>query len=388
MFGFVLSIAAMEVLLHGIEQTPVWRILPVVERELGWPDPDTGYSLRPDRDIINVRENRSRVTTNGFGMRDRSRELAKPSGTYRVVVTGDSFTEALQVDDGSTFTRLAEASLNSDSGRGRFEVLNFGMSGAGPVQQYVRLGETALDFSPDTIVMLINANQLLSIEMSDDSMNPAYVENEFGGLELGYGFRERRSQRYRDTFAGRLFFSLMDHSRVARAFYLRSVHGGALAAAAPNAQGARNTRSCARIDAGLARHLELWRVGEPTRAAARLERLLNDIAAIKNTRRLPIALVFYGIGEPVADCVESLVRRATLVREMSATLESYGLLMWDADDALTSGDPSGMPLSRLRGFGRRVGFGHLNLDGHRAYGALLSEVITVLNAGPPGAGPE
>jgi hypothetical protein len=56
--------------------------------------------------------------------------------------------------------------------------------------------------------------------------------------------------------------------------------------------------------------------------------------------------------------------------------------MWDADGSLTSGDPGGMPLSRLRGFGRKVGFGHLNFDGHRAYGALLSEVITALYAGP------
>ncbi len=67
----------MEILLHAIEQTPAWRVLPVVERELGWPDPDTGYALRPDREIINVRERRSRVTTNRFGLRDRARSMSR-----------------------------------------------------------------------------------------------------------------------------------------------------------------------------------------------------------------------------------------------------------------------------------------------------------------------
>ena len=37
---------------------------------------------------------------------------------------------------------------------------------------------------------------------------------------------------------------------------------------------------------------------------------------------------------------------------------------------------------------RKVGFGHLHLDGHCAYGAFLSEVITALNTRPAGAGPE
>jgi hypothetical protein len=129
--GVVLSFLATELLLRVIEWTPAWKVLPVVERELGWPDPDLGYALRPGLDIINVRENRARPTTNSLGMRDRERARIKPAAGYRVILTGDSFTEALQVEDHETFAHLAELAVNTGRPAQQVELLNFGMSGAG-----------------------------------------------------------------------------------------------------------------------------------------------------------------------------------------------------------------------------------------------------------------
>ena len=199
-----------EFLLQLVEHTALWRVLPVVERELGWPDPAIGYALRPSLEIINVRENRMRVRTNQLGFRDRERSLEKPANTERIIVTGDSFTEALQVTQKETFTQLAEERLNTDRRGGRVEVLNFGMSGAHPIQQLLMLKNRALDFAPDAVIMVISPHQFQASAMTDDSIRPAYVKTG-EGFTFGYAFRTRLSQRYRDTQLGRAFFFLMDH---------------------------------------------------------------------------------------------------------------------------------------------------------------------------------
>ncbi len=382
--GFVLSILVMEMLLHGIEESPAWRILPVVERELGWPDPETGYALRPDHEIINVRENRSRVSTNASGMRDKDRLLIKPANTYRVAITGDSFTEALQVNDQQTFTRLAETALNVATNTINYEILNFGMSGAGPVQQYVQLRRTVVAFSPDAIVMLIDANQFHTRELFDDSMNPAYVEDSNGGLELGFAFRQRRSQRYRDSTAGEIFFKLMDNSRVARAVYLRYRHGAQMAAATA-VSSSKATQQCSSTNARIKRHLEFWQARKPSPAVARLERFLADVAEIKSGAGIPLVLVLYGLGDAQNDCVDAALAREAMVSAIEQRLSTHGLQLLDAGGDLRNRLPHGDRLVELHGFGAQVGVGHLNNAGHRAYSALLTDLITTLSTAQKGS---
>jgi hypothetical protein len=377
--GFVLSVIAMELLLHGIEQSPAWRILPIVERELGWPDPETGYALRPDRHIINVRENRSRVSTNSFGMRDKERSLAKSSHSYRAVVTGDSFTEALQVNDAETFTRLAEAALNPALNQREYEILNFGMSGAGPVQQYVQLHHVALDFNPDAIVMILSADQFLTQELADDSLNPAYVYNFDGQLELGYAFRQRPSQRYRDTLLGKFFFRLMDDSRVARAVYLRYATGGSSAALLPPSHGGKAARLCSAVRLRLERHLKLWQAHEPALAFARIEKFMLDLAGITSAREIDVALLLYGFGDARTDCGAAAHIRTTLRTAIERVVAPHGFRAWDADQMLSVGRPTLAVRSHQHGFGGRRGVGHLNHNGHRAYSELLGWVVTELH---------
>ena len=377
--GFTLSIVAIEALLHGIEHSPAWRILPIVERELGWPDPNRGYALRPNQEIINARENRSRPSTNSFGMRDSERSLTKPPHTFRLAVTGDSFTEALQVSDKSTFTRLAEIALNTGLNRKRYEILNFGFSGAGPVQQLVQLHHQVIRFNPDAVVMIINVSHFTGDELSDDSLNPAYIYNSDGELELGYSFRNRRSQRYRNTLVGKLFFLLMDDSRVARAIYLRYVNGIGLAAAA-QLYDRQAVPTCSFLVAEIDRHLKLWSAHAPTPAFARVEKFIADIAGVRLGEKIPVDLVLYGIGDVRADCVDFSLKREALVAAIESTLSLHGLRLWDADRAVRSGFAhDNEPLSRYYGFGRERGVGHLNYSGHHAYSELLQEVVRSLS---------
>lgn len=374
--GFALSFVAIECLLHAIEVTPAWRVLPIVEREPGWPDPDTGYALRPAQAIINVREQRARVTTNSAGMRDREREREKPAATFRVAVTGDSFTEALQVADDATFTRRAERLLNSNGENARFEVLNFGMSGAGPVQQLERARIAATTFAPDALVMFVNVNQVQPRLMSDDTLAPAYVRTADGAFTLGYRFRERRSQRLRDGFAGRIFFALMDHSRIARAAYLYVLHRGA--AAAPTVSASGLPPRCGQVRVRIHRLERLWQASANDGANEVLAVWLRAVEELATRRGIPVALVVMGLGAPRADCPAAMMARGAVLEHIRGHVSASRFGVHDGDaDAARIAATAGIT-QPLSGFGRGLGHGHLNDEGHRVYAQLLGAIIAQL----------
>src|SRR2546423_6249856 len=67
------------------------------------PDENLGWRLRPGARGWFQEEGKGFVLVSPAGFRDRSHDLAKPKGTYRVAVLGDSFAEAKQVEFKSTF---------------------------------------------------------------------------------------------------------------------------------------------------------------------------------------------------------------------------------------------------------------------------------------------
>ena len=301
--GLGVSVIIMEAALHLTEATPAWRVLPVVERQLGWPDPDQGYAFRPNQSIINVRENRAIATTNSFGIRDRETVLEKAAGLTRVALMGDSRTEALQVGDDQSFDTLAEHLLNEAAGRRQYEILNLAMSGAGPLRMYFQLTERGLQFDPDIAIFVMSIGDFLSTALGDDSKNPGYVLDESGKLTIGYGFRQRRSQRLRDEPIGRLFFWLMDRSRVALAIYAkqRKEIGGDVFRPGRVTTVSPRPSPCELVEAKLADNLDLWRDGRPELQARRLERYLEDVGALAAENRLPTVFIFRRLAAIIHD---------------------------------------------------------------------------------------
>jgi hypothetical protein len=103
------------------------------------------------------------IQTNALGFRDRDHAIARPAGTARIALIGDSFLEALQVPFEETAGALLEAKLNADAGRsgaGHHEVLNFGISNFG-VGQYLLLWEHyARRFSPKYVFIFVGGMQM------------------------------------------------------------------------------------------------------------------------------------------------------------------------------------------------------------------------------------
>lgn len=369
-FGFIAAAIIFELALRAMAVSPWWRVLPAVQAQFDGPDAETGYGHRPGVEGLWLRENRAMVRINAQGLRDRPRTPVPAPGVLRIAVAGDSITEALQVEEASLFTLRAEKQLQA---RGIFaEVLNFGLSGALPLQQLLFVKDRGLPMQIDAAVFIFNAADFLSPLMRTDGILPAYVENRNGELEIGRGYRERRSHRLAERWIGRAFFWGVDHSLVLNALYTR-VKMGLLPPMSAAAQPAVATDPCGQADTALATQEQLWRNGAPSWAGRRLERFLADVRELLQGR--PVVFILQGLGNPQGGCAVDLERRGRLVELVRAKLESAGVRFVDLSQKISQKlkDPS--DFQKMSGFGVHVGDGHLNDFGHEIYADVLTDAI-------------
>ena len=93
------------------------------------------------------------VTRNSRGMHDEEHALEKPDGVFRILVLGDSFAEAREVDEPKTSHQILEDRLNASAPDGlRFEVVLGGVRGWGPAQEYLYLREVGIKYQPDLVL--------------------------------------------------------------------------------------------------------------------------------------------------------------------------------------------------------------------------------------------
>jgi hypothetical protein len=174
------------------------------------PDDIVGHRLRPGIRGYYVEEGFSRYTINSHGLRDREYPLAKPPGTFRIAVLGDSYTEALQVELEQTFHERLEHSLEG------VEVLSFGVSGYGTAQELLMCKQYARPFHPDLVLLAATpANDVAdnSRALSGGYPRP-YFELRDGRLVLDDSFRRSRRHLFLKRW-GWLYYFATDHSALA-----------------------------------------------------------------------------------------------------------------------------------------------------------------------------
>jgi D-alanyl-lipoteichoic acid acyltransferase DltB (MBOAT superfamily) len=129
------------------EMPPEWNASPQIERAPGDYPP---YRLHPS---VAVTFRGVPITTNRWGMRDRDYARAKPPGTLRIAILGDSHTFGSGVEDDETFENLVEDRLNREAPDDRrVEILNFSVGGYGPLSRLAVLESRALGFDPDVVI--------------------------------------------------------------------------------------------------------------------------------------------------------------------------------------------------------------------------------------------
>jgi lysophospholipase L1-like esterase len=102
---------------------------------------------------------RGAVRINSQGFRDREFTLEKPAGTIRIAVLGDSVVwgHGIRIED--TFPKQLEELL-AERAVGRYEVLNFGVSGYSLQQEVEQFLVRARRFHPDIVILGTSVNDL------------------------------------------------------------------------------------------------------------------------------------------------------------------------------------------------------------------------------------
>ena len=139
-----------------------------------------GWALRPGAQGWDTKEGEAYVRINREGFRGPETTIAKPPGTLRIAVLGDSFTEAQQVPEDRTFSAVIGRSVaDCPALRGRkVQVLNFGVNGYGTTQELMTLRHQVWQFSPDIVVLAVfTGNDIMnnSVILETERCRPFYV---------------------------------------------------------------------------------------------------------------------------------------------------------------------------------------------------------------------
>lgn len=152
----VQAIAVMVCVILGLEF--LFSLGHIGEAEYLKPDPILGFSPMPNKHVTKADEGVGQAQYNRYALPEPERSLTKPDNTYRIVVIGDSFVEALQVEREQNFCYLLEEALNKEYPGKHFEVMNFGVAGYNLGQMYLRLKEHGFKFHPDMVLLPVRCD--------------------------------------------------------------------------------------------------------------------------------------------------------------------------------------------------------------------------------------
>ncbi len=186
-------------------------------------DADCGYALRPGVEGWYRKEGAAYVRINSAGLRDREHPKAKPPGTFRIAVIGDSYAEALQVPVEDTFWAVMEQRLRGCqkfAGK-NIEVINFGVSGYGTAQELITLRRRVWDYSPDMVLVAVTTNNDItdnSRALKKTSEIPYFIHRD-GKLVLDDSFAATPAFRLRDSMLNQFGRWIRESSRVIQAIH-------------------------------------------------------------------------------------------------------------------------------------------------------------------------
>ncbi len=159
----------------------------------GWfwkvPDPLTGWSLLPNsqgRNYNPLYEYDVHFAVNSRGLRaPESLTYEKAEGVYRILVLGDSFIEAAQVELEESLPQQLARLIQAETGL-RVEAINAGVGGWGTDQQLLWLREEGYKYRPDLVLLaFFPRNDFLNNSEPLESGNRGAIIKPFFTLEEG-----------------------------------------------------------------------------------------------------------------------------------------------------------------------------------------------------------
>lgn len=142
-------------------------------------DPILGWVYKPGAEILHSSEGYARNTLNSLGLNDQESDLL-PSPIYRVLLMGDSYTEAFQVERSHNFSEITQRKSCST-------VINTGRSGATPLH-YPEIARRLASLHPQMGVIVFSAGDISDLRQAkykieyDQNQQPMDVKLQFPPL--------------------------------------------------------------------------------------------------------------------------------------------------------------------------------------------------------------
>ena len=134
--------------MHQAEAAPAFQ-------ELFMQDPQIGYRLRPNANATYTTiEFSTNLHINAQGVREDADIGPKAPGERRIVVLGDSLVMSVQVESQQTYCHLLEQKLNAAGSGTRWRVINAGVQGYGPVDQWLFYRHFVEQFQADVVLVV------------------------------------------------------------------------------------------------------------------------------------------------------------------------------------------------------------------------------------------
>lgn len=172
--GLVLMVGGL--LLLRVQQQTIFSVLFLEPDEtLGWKGhPDFEFRWRGLYEHC-VEFDRT-VTLNNWGFHDTDWQQTAAGDTIRVALIGDSFVEAIQVEEPATAASRLETLLEEQVPGQDFEVMNFGVSNYSVGQFQLMYEHVARQFEPDYVFILV-AYFVMDRTLQQEVYGPLYGEH-------------------------------------------------------------------------------------------------------------------------------------------------------------------------------------------------------------------
>ncbi len=138
-------------------------VVPVKVQESTWPaefNPRLGFVFKPNSTLkwSNVIDYSVTQKANSVGFLDYEHSFEKPRGTYRVLLLGDSFIEAVQVETKDKIQAILQEKLQKKYPFRKPEVIALGFSGCGTSNVLSFYEELGRKYKPDLVVIVFVYN--------------------------------------------------------------------------------------------------------------------------------------------------------------------------------------------------------------------------------------
>lgn len=322
-------------------------------------DSELGWVYQPHATILNTREGGAHLTLNELGMNDSP--VATESGVCRILVLGDSYTEALQLPREKNFIELAEDQTGLD-------LVNAGRSGLSP-PQYVVLAER--------VAPKVRANEYLVVLTKSDWRD---IEKALGQVKVsGEGQITLRSNA---KDAARKLLEPLTQNSALLTYLMR--RGGVVWKRISGHQWfvALAEQSIADSENGTASAISATRSEVETRQLARAS--LAALSRDKTLRLIYLPKLNYG-SENLAD---SIAQSAEIQQKFQSIAADLGLTFLDTTTALlASYESTGLPTHGYQNASPVDG--HPSAVGHQVIASTIRDLYTEnppCSVGQEGAG--